>query len=299
LRAAELTNREIASRLREAADLVEHQGANPFRVQAYRRAAATAEHLDRPLAEIAAGEGIAGLVGLPTIGSGIGRAIDELLRTGNWTFLDRLRGTLDPEALFRSLPGVGPELARRLHDSLDVDSLEGLEVAAHDGRLEQVPGIGPRRAAALRASLESRLGRRARSPRPGPDGHRPGVGAVLDVDAEYRRRAAAGELPTIAPRRFNPRAEAWLPVLHTARDGWHFTALYSNTARAHQLGRTRDWVVVYFYDDHHQEAQHTVVTETHGRLADHRVVRGREPECLRWYGGIEGGRLIGAKGAGG
>jgi DNA polymerase/3'-5' exonuclease PolX len=44
------TNREIAARLREAADLLEHQGANPFRLQAYRRAAATAENLDRRLA---------------------------------------------------------------------------------------------------------------------------------------------------------------------------------------------------------------------------------------------------------
>jgi putative hydrolase len=283
-----LANREITSRLREAADLLAQQGANPFRVQAYRRAAATVEHLDRPLAEIAAREGIEGLVALPTIGSGIGRAIDELLRTGNWSFLDRLRGTLDPEALFRSLPGVGPELAGRLHDALDVDSLEGLEVAAHDGRLERVPGIGPRRAAGLRASLESRLGRRARPPRPGPDGHRPGVGDLLDVDAEYRRRAAAGELPTIAPRRFNPRAEAWLPVLHTTREGWHFTALFSNTARAHELGRTRDWVVIYYAGGDHVEAQCTVVTETRGALEGRRVVRGREEECRAHYAGAPG-----------
>lgn len=291
-RPAAPSNREIAARLREAADLVEQQGANPFRVQAYRRAAATVEGLDRPLVAIAAAEGLEGLVALPTIGSGIGRAIDEMLATGRWAFLDRLRGTLDPEALFRSLPGVGPELAGRLHDALDVDSLEALEVAAHDGRLEQVPGIGPRRAAALRAGLESRLGRRARPPRAGYDGHRPGVGDLLDVDEEYRRRAEAGDLPTIAPRRFNPHAEAWLPILHTTRDGWHFTALFSNTARAHQLGRTRDWVVIYFYDDHHQESQQTVVTETHGRLAGRRVVRGREAECHAHYGAIEGGRLV-------
>jgi putative hydrolase len=106
---------------------------------------------------------------------------------------------------------------------------------------------------------------------------------LLDVDREYRRRAADGDLPTIAPRRFNPSGEAWLPVLHTQRDGWHFTALYSNTAQAHQLGRTRDWVVLYFYDDEHAEGQHTVVTETHGALTGMRVVRGREAECRAYY----------------
>jgi hypothetical protein len=59
--------------------------------------------------------------------------------------------------------------------------------------------------------------------------------------------------------------------------------LYSNTAQAHQLGRTRDWVVLYFYDDEHTEGQHTVVTETHGPLAGRRVVRGREAECRAHY----------------
>ena len=86
-------------------------------------------------------------------------------------------------------------------------------------------------------------------------------------------------LPRIAPKRFNPDGKAWLPVLHTDRADWHFTALYSNTARAHELGRTNDWVVLYYYDGDHREGQCTVVTETHGPLAGARVVRGRESEC--------------------
>lgn len=99
----------------------------------------------------------------------------------------------------------------------------------------------------------------------------------------HRKKAAAGSLRTIAPRRFNPRGEAWLPVLHAEQGGWHFTALYSNTARAHELGRTRDWVVIYYYDGEHVEAQCTVVTEARGALAGRRVVRGREQECRAHY----------------
>jgi hypothetical protein len=57
----------------------------------------------------------------------------------------------------------------------------------------------------------------------------------------------------------------------------------SNTARAHQLGRVRDWVVLYFHDDDHVERQRTVVTESRGPLAGRRVVRGREAECRRHY----------------
>jgi hypothetical protein len=69
--------------------------------------------------------------------------------------------------------------------------------------------------------------------------------------------------------------------MHTTRNGWHFTVLFSNTARAHELGKTRDWVVVYFHSTGGTPAQRTVVTESHGPLAGARVVRGREDECLR------------------
>jgi hypothetical protein len=106
----------------------------------------------------------------------------------------------------------------------------------------------------------------------------PGVELLLDVDREYRERAAKGKLRKIAPRRFNPSGEAWLPILHTQRDDWHFTALFSNTAQAHDLGKTDDWVVLYFHTDHGPEAQSTVVTETSGPMEGYRVVRGREAE---------------------
>jgi len=276
-------NRKIADRLREAADLLEQQAANPFRIGAYRRGADTIAGLDRDVGTILETEGLDGLEALPHVGRGIAAAVAEIVRTGGWTQLARLRGAVEPETLFQAMPGIGPALARRIHDRLDVDTLEGLEMAAHDGRLEHVPGIGHRRAMAVRATLESMLGR-VRAARPQPaDG--PPVDVLLAVDAEYRDKAAAGALPTIAPRRFNPDGSAWLPILHTERGGWHFTALYSNTARAHELGRTGDWVVLYFYDDHHQEGQHTVVTETRGPLAGRRVVRGREGECREYYYG--------------
>ena len=114
-------------------------------------------------------------------------------------------------------------------------------------------------------------------------GEGPDVGLLLEVDRQYREQAGADQLPMIAPRRFNPENRAWLPVLHTERGDWHFTAMYSNTARAHELKRTRDWVVVYFYDDHHREGQCTVVTETRGPLTGQRVVRGQEMECREYY----------------
>jgi hypothetical protein len=276
------TNQIIADRLREAADLLEQQAANPFRVRAYREAAQTVSDLGQELALIHERDGVAGLDALPGIGPRIAAAIAEMLRTGRWSQLDRLRGSLDAERLFRAIPGVGPALARRIHDTLHVDTLEALEVAAHDGRLAAMPGVGPRRAAGLRAALGAMLGRTRLRPR--EPAKEPPVAMLLDVDRQYRDGAEAGRLPRLAPRRFNPEGRAWLPVLHAERDHWQFTALFSNTARAHELGKTRDWVVVYFHTDAQSEGQRTMVTETSGRLAGRRVVRGRESECPAAYG---------------
>lgn len=270
-------NERAAQIFSDCADVLRLQKANPFRVNAYIRAARTLRSMDTDAGRILENDGIEGLMMLPGIGKGLAAAIDEIARTGRLSQFDRLRGESSPEVLFQGLPGVGPGLAHTIHETLHVDTLEALEVAAHDGRLDEVPGIGSRRAAAIRAGLAEVLRRGSRYQEPALAA--PSVGELLAVDADYRRLAAAGKLPKIAPKRFNPDGRAWLPVMHTVRGDWHFTALFSNTARAHELGRTDDWVVIYYYDGDHQEGQNTVVTETHGPLRGERVVRGREREA--------------------
>ena len=223
---------------------------------------------------------------LPGIGRALAAAIMEIVTTGRWVQLERLRGEVEPEILFQSIPGVGPDLAARVHGVLGVDTLHALEIAAHDGRLEKVPGVGPRRAAMIRASLADMLGRRPSLRR--AQGKEPSVAILLEVDRAYRQQAAAGRLRKIAPRRFNPKGEAWLPVLHAQRSEWQLTVLYSNTARAHELDRVFDWVVIYFHADDEAEGQRTVVTETRGPPIGQRVVRGRELECREHYAKLRG-----------
>ncbi len=274
-----MENEEIARLLDEVADLLALSKANPFRVRAYRQAAGTIRQLERPAAEILASEGTAGLERLEHIGPGLAAAIRSLVETGSLRLLDELRAEVTPEEVLRGLPGVGPELAERMVATLGLSTVAELEAALAESRLEKVPGVDRRMAAALRDELERRLGR----PLEVPGVERPPVEELLDVDREYREKAAAGQLFTIAPKRFNPKGEAWLPVLHTRRGQRRYTALFSNTKLAHDLGKTHDWVVLYYAAPGGREGQATVVTEMEGELAGRRVVRGRERETREAY----------------
>jgi predicted flap endonuclease-1-like 5' DNA nuclease len=271
-------NDDIAGRLDEVARLLAAQGADPWRVRAYRRAAASVRRAPTPIDELFASGGMDALKRLPGVGDSIARGLREMVTHGRFPMLDRIRGDVDATAVLASVPGIGAALATRLHDDLGIETLADLEAAAHDGRLETVAGFGEKRLAGIRDSLAHRLGR-VRRPASGPPAP---VSELLDVDREYREKVAAGALPRIAPRRFNPGSEAWLPVLHTKRGVRSYTALYSNTARAHAAGKTRDWVVLY-HDDGSHERQHTVITATRGPLRNRRVVAGREAECDLFY----------------
>jgi len=269
-------NDDVARKLEEAAVLLAQQGANPFRIRAYRQGAQTLRRLRRPAADILAGEGVAGLRRLPGIGEGLARAIHDIVRLGYFPMLERLRGDADPIRLLGSVPGVGPRRARRLHEELDLDTLEDLEAAAHDGRLADLAGFGPKLLEGIRSALAHRLAR-VRPPA-SQEADAPTVTELLDLDREYREAVALDRLPRIAPRRFNPERRRWLPILHTNREGRHYTLLFSNTALAHRLHKTDDWVVIYC-DHDVRDGQWTVVTAATGPLAGRRVVRGHEGEC--------------------
>lgn len=282
---AQRDNRLIADKLHAVAVLLDNQNANRFRVRAYEDAATYVAGLTQPAGEIFAKGGIAALEDLPTIGPSIAAAIMEILQTGDLRLLTTLRGDQDPEKLLQTVPQIGPHLAAVIHDGLGIDTLEELEMAAADGRLSDLPGFGPRRVKGIQYALQNMLARR-RPLIPAGTQPIPPVADVLDVDREYRSAAQAGRLPLITPRRFNPDAAAWLPILHTERGDWHFTALFSNTLRAHQLRRTGDWVVIRFEKDHAGAGQCTVVTEQRGELAGKRVIRGQEAACARYYANV-------------
>ncbi len=296
---AALTNAEIAAELENVADLLELHGANPFRVRAYRNAADSIRALEASVVEVAASQGIDALMQLPAIGRSLAHTLAHLAHSGRLPMLERLRGENAPERIFTTVADIGPKLAQRIHEELGIETLSGLSAAAHDGRLARIRGMGAKRVQAVREALAGRF-RQAPSAAetPARRGHEPGkpppIQELLNVDREYRQLAKQGKLPRVAPRRFNPTGDAWLPVLHTEREGRHYTALYSNTARAHELGATHDWVVIY-RDDDQNSGSWTAITSSFGALRSRRVIRGREDECARHYAldaGPESRRLV-------
>ncbi len=282
------SNEELASALMEVATLLQIQGANRFRVEAYYRAANMLLALIKPAWQLYELEGLEGLETLPGIGRTISRALQQMIRGGRWPLLERLSGNDSVEQLFASVPNIGPTFAKRLHEELGLETLAELQTAAWDGRLEGLDGVGEKRLRSVRESLAGR-GRYQHPKKQNSDEldatNQVHVAEILDVDDQYRFEATHNTLPRVTPKHNNPTQEAWLPILHTERGDQHYTALYSNTAHAHELGTHKDWVVIYL-EDHKHTGQHgrwTVITSQFGKLRGKRIVRGREKECEEYY----------------
>jgi DNA polymerase (family 10) len=155
-----VNNADIADRLDAFAAVLELGEANPYTIRAYRRAADTVRHSGLDVAELVAGGRVRELRG---IGPGIETKLSELLATGQIAELEELQRDLRPD-----LVGLGRYLglsARRAIDiarALDIHTAAGLREAAAEGRLREVPGIGPK----IEAQIVSTLAREteARSP---------------------------------------------------------------------------------------------------------------------------------------
>ena len=150
-----MTNEEIAERFVRLATLMEIRGDDKFRVRSYRNAAEVIETWPRPLARVAAEEGVKGLQELPGVGKAISGKIVELLERGTFEAWEKLTGET-PETVLDLLEveGVGPKTAAVLYQQFKVSSLDDLRRFVEGGGLEVVDGVGERSAERIRASLK-------------------------------------------------------------------------------------------------------------------------------------------------
>lgn len=148
-----LTNAQVAAVLDELADLLEFQGANPFRVRAYRAAARTLGDLAEPLADWI-DDPSRSLTELPGIGEDLAEKITTLLRTGDIPLRQELLAEI-PESVLALLrvPGLGPKKAAALFRELHVTSLDELRAACEAQRVRALKGFGGKTEQTILAGL--------------------------------------------------------------------------------------------------------------------------------------------------
>jgi DNA polymerase (family 10) len=145
-------NADIARVFGQIADLLEIEGANPFRVRAYRNAARELEMLGMPAADmLARGED---LRELPGIGDDLAAKITEIVATGSCKALEKLRHELPPTITqLLEIPRLGPKRVRALYERLGVKTLAQLAEAARSGRIRALDGFGPKTEEAILEAL--------------------------------------------------------------------------------------------------------------------------------------------------
>jgi DNA polymerase (family 10) len=137
-----MTNASIADTFDQIADLLEFQGANPFRVRAYRNSARTIRDYPQPLDHLAA-EGVKRLTQIEGIGEDLAQKIITLVGTGELPMLVELKSQI-PESVLTLLriPGIGPKKAKALYDKLGIKTLADLRAACEAGCVRELKGFG-------------------------------------------------------------------------------------------------------------------------------------------------------------
>ena len=158
-------NRDIAAKFDELADLLEIEGANAFRVRAYRNAARTIRDLPQTVAQLVRED--ADLTELPGIGEDLARKTREVVETGELSALQKVVQSV-PESLIEvmGVAGLGPKRVKTLYEQLGVKDVDGLKQAAQAGKIQTLSGFGAKteqnilQELATRGSGEKRFRRR-------------------------------------------------------------------------------------------------------------------------------------------
>ncbi|RRA10971.1 DNA polymerase/3'-5' exonuclease PolX [Burkholderia cepacia] len=234
-------NAGCAAVFAEIADMLEIQGANPFRVRAYRNAARTIADYGRDIATMIANGDDLGKI--PSIGPDLASKLREIAATGTCELQQTLRHAL-PGAIVELLdvPGLGAKRVKALHEALHVDSLEQLRAEAKSGHVRELPGFGAKTEAHLLEAIDDRLQREPQR--------------FLLPDAAHsllplleRLRAIAGVGKAVPAGSFRRRRETVgdLDILVTARDPQAVADAfvgYAEVARVLAHGKTKSSVVL-------------------------------------------------------
>ncbi len=223
-----MENIDIARIFEEVADLLEIQGANPFRIRAYRTAARTVEAQSIPIASLLAKDEGA-LEELPGIGRDLAGKIREIVETGDLTLRKELVTEI-PEGLVEMMrvSGLGPKRAKQIYDELGIDSLDGLEKAAREERLQELHGLGPTLEAKILQGIAEHRARAGRFRLAEADAYvrplleylkgAPGIQSLEVAGSYRRRRETVGDVDVlVAAKKGGPIADRFIAYSEVAQ----------------------------------------------------------------------------------
>ena len=147
-----MKNREIASIFEKMADILELKGDNPFKINAYIKAARILNDLPTDIEEIAQS---CELQKIPGIGKGTAEKIIEYLETGRITKFEQLRQDISNELIaLLGIPSLGPKTVALLHKEFKINNLEDLKQVITDGRITHLPGMGEKKIENIMRGIE-------------------------------------------------------------------------------------------------------------------------------------------------
>ena len=233
-------NADISALFNRMADLLEIEGANPFRGRAYRRAATTVEDLPESVTRYLA-EGHK-LNELPGIGDDLADKIKEIVRTGGFKALEEVE-TRTPSSLatLTALPGLGPKRVHALHQKLGIRTIADLARAAEAGKIHELRGFT--------AATEAKLLKEIRDKGKGEQRFRIATAEEIAEELTAYLRSARGIENVIVAGSYRRRKETVgdLDILATCEDGVkaidHFVA-YDEVDKVLSKGTTRATVVL-------------------------------------------------------
>jgi DNA polymerase (family 10) len=233
-------NADITAIFAEIADRLEIEGANPFRIRAYRNAARILGDLPQDARQLV--ERGEDLTRLPGIGSDLAAKINEIVGTGRCSLLDRLCRELPPAITeLLKIPGLGPKRVKALYHDLDVQTVEQLQRAARDGRIRALPGFGEKTEQNILQSLEAHVSQSRRFKLATAAQYAEALRAFLQAVPGVQQVAVAGSFrrmrETVGDLDILVTAAADSPVMQ------RFTA-YDEVAEVYSAGETRASVLL-------------------------------------------------------
>jgi len=233
-------NADITAIFEEIANLLEIEGANAFRIRAYRNAARILGDLPQEVRLMV--ERGDDLSQLPGIGSDLAGKISEIVSSGHCSLLERLRRELPPAVTeLLKIPGLGPKRVKALYHDLDVQTIEQLRRAARDGRIRALPGFGAKTEQNILQAVEAHASQSQRFKLATAAQYAealrdflqaiPGVRQVAVAGSFRRMRETVGDLDILVT------ASVDSPVMQ------RFTT-YDEVAQVHSAGETRASVML-------------------------------------------------------